>query len=190
MLQPELLKRLIKVLDDNHIAYMVTGSLVSSLQGEPRATHDIDIVVQIPPASISALIKAFPPPDYYLSESSIKEALAHKTMFNLLDTREGDKVDFWILTNEPFDLSRFGRRFGVDVFGIRIYVSSPEDTILAKLRWTKLSGGSEKQFTDALRVYEVQAGGLDLQYIENWALRLDVQALWHKLRDEAQPIDF
>jgi len=36
-----------------------------------------------------------------------------------------------------------------------IWVSSPEDTILAKLRWANLSGGSEKQFIDALRVYEV-----------------------------------
>lgn len=168
---------------------MVTGSLVSSLQGEPRATHDIDIVVQIPPASIPALIKSFPPPNYYLSESSINEALVHKTMFNLLDTREGDKVDFWILTDEPFDVSRFDRRYPVEVFGIRMLVSRPEDTILAKLRWAKLSGGSEKQFTDALRVFEVQAGELDLNYLEEWSIKLDIQSLWQKLKDEAQPID-
>lgn len=190
MLQPKLLKYLIKVLDESHIAYMVTGSLVSSLQGEPRATHDIDIVVQIPPASIPSLIKSFPPPDYYLSESSIMDALFHKTMFNLLDTREGDKVDFWILTNEPFDTSRFDRRYPVEVFGIRLFVSRPEDTILAKLRWAKLSGGSEKQFTDALRVYEVQAGELDLPYLENWTVKLGIQNLWQKVKDEAQPIDF
>jgi hypothetical protein len=190
MLQPKLLKHLIEVLDENHIAYMVTGSLVSSLQGEPRATHDIDIVVQIPPASIPALIRSFPPPGYYLSESSIKDALIHKTMFNLLDTREGDKVDFWILTNEPFDLSRFNRRYAIEVFGIRMNVSRPEDTILAKLRWAKLAGGSEKQFTDALRVFEVQAGEIDLSYIEAWVMKLGVEELWKKLKDEAQPIDF
>ena len=28
-------------------------------------------------------------------------------MFNLLALTEGDKVDFWILTEEPFDRSRF-----------------------------------------------------------------------------------
>jgi hypothetical protein len=36
--------------------------------------------------------------------------------------------------------------------GLEMQVSSPEDTILAKLRWAKLLGGSEKQITDALRV--------------------------------------
>ena len=28
-------------------------------------------------------------------------------MFNLIDLKEGDKVDFWLLTNETFDKSRF-----------------------------------------------------------------------------------
>ena len=45
MSQPELLKRVVQALDAAGIDYMVTGSIVSSLQGEPRATHDIDIVI-------------------------------------------------------------------------------------------------------------------------------------------------
>jgi hypothetical protein len=65
-------------------------------------------------------------------------------------------------------------------------VSSPEDTILAKLRWAKLSGGSEKQFTDALRVYEVQFGKLDLEYLDRWVKKLDVQSLWKQLKEEAE----
>lgn len=45
MSQQELLKKVIKVLEDARIQYMITGSVVSSLQGEPRSTHDIDMVV-------------------------------------------------------------------------------------------------------------------------------------------------
>ena len=39
---------------------MITGSVVSSLQGEPRATHDIDVVVAIrgPAAAVAAGLKA------------------------------------------------------------------------------------------------------------------------------------
>ncbi len=188
MLQPKLLNHLLCVLNDNHIDYMVTGSIVSSLQGEPRATHDIDIVINIPKSSIPALIKAFPPPQYYLAENSVKEAIDHKSMFNLLDTNEGDKIDFWILTDEPFDKSRFARKYEENVFGFKMKISKPEDTILAKLRWAKLSGGSEKQFTDALRVYEVQFGILDLNYLQNWVNQLQVNELWNKLIDEATPI--
>lgn len=63
-----------------------------------------------------------------------------------------------------------------------------EDIILAKLRWAKLSGGSEKQFTDALRVYEVQYGKLDIDYLEQWAKKLNVESLWKRLVDEAETL--
>jgi len=57
-----------------------------------------------------------------------------------------------------------------------------------KLRWAALAGGSQKQFADALRVYEVQHGVLDLKYLGEWAVRLAVQSLWRQLCDEATPI--
>ncbi|MBI5219273.1 MAG: hypothetical protein HY958_10125 [Bacteroidia bacterium] len=188
MLQPKLLKTVIDVLDKNSIDYMITGSLVSSLQGEPRATHDIDIVINIQVQSVSLLLNAFPAPDFYLSENSIREAIKQKSMFNLLDTTEGDKVDFWLLTDSPFDLSRFKRKYTEKIIGLEIKISSPEDTILAKLLWAKLSGGSEKQFTDALRVYEVQYEKMEHSYIEDWVARLQLNELWIKLKDEAKPI--
>jgi hypothetical protein len=107
-------------------------------------------------------------------------------MFNLIDVNGGDKVDFWILTEELFDQSRFARKYSEEILGTRMYVSSPEDTILAKLRWAKLSGGSEKQFTDALRVYEVQHGKLDIAYLNDWVKKLNLESLWKRLQDEAE----
>jgi len=65
-----------------------------------------------------------------------------------------------------------------------VTLSSPEDTILAKLRWADLSGGSEKQFVDAQRVYELQRGSLDLAYIGEWAETLDIAPLWNRLLHE------
>jgi len=109
-------------------------------------------------------------------------------MFNLIDLETGDKVDFWILTDEAFDRSRFSRRITEEFMGIKIQVSSPEDTILAKLRWAKLCGGSEKQFTDALRVYEVQGRKLDVGYLEHWVKKLDIEPLWKRLMDEAEMV--
>ena len=188
MLQPKLLIKVLAFLNENQIEYMITGSLVSSIQGEPRATHDVDILVNITREVIPVLIKAFMPPDYYLSQSAIEEAIQHKSMFNLLDTTEGDKADFWILTDEPFDQSRFTRKYEEKILGFSMKISTPEDTILMKLRWAKLSGGSEKQFTDALRVYEIQFVNLDHSYMEEWSKTLDVKDLWERLKQEAQPI--
>jgi hypothetical protein len=186
MSQQELLKRVIQALDQVGIQYMITGSVVSSLQGEPRSTHDIDIIIAIQESKVRELVEVFPTSDFYLDENRFLEAIKKQSMVNLIDLKEGDKVDFWILTDEPFDRSRFSRRHIEEFTGTEMQVSSPEDTILAKLRWAKLSGVSEKQFTDALRVYEVQYGNLDIAYLEHWASKLDVGSLWKRLIDDAE----
>jgi len=188
MSQQELLRRVVQALDGAGIQYMLTGSVVSSLQGEPRSTHDIDIVVAIGRNSVDGLIREFPAPNYYLSREGILDAIDRQGMFNLIDLNTGDKVDFWILTGQPFDRSRFARKYIEEVLGSRIIVSSPEDTILAKLNWAKLSGGSEKQFTDALRVFEVQFGRLDLGYLSRWAKELGIEQLLEKMEGEAQKL--
>jgi len=186
MSQQELLKKVIQALDQAGIQYMITGSVVSSLQGEPRSTHDIDMVIAIQESKVHELIETFPPPDFYLDEDSILDAINRQSMFNLIDVNAGDKVDFWILTEEPFDQSRFSRKISEEFMGLKMQVSTPEDTILAKLRWARLSGGSEKQFIDALRVYEVQYGKLNIDYLEHWVKKLNVELLWKRLVDEAE----
>lgn len=187
MLQPErLIRRVIQTLEDLEIEYMVTGSVVSSLQGEPRSTHDIDLVVVLQRSMVQKLVEAFPFPSFYVSRASILDAIDTGGMFNIIDANEGDKIDFWMLTDEPFDQSRFSRKYAEDVMGFRIQVSSPEDTILAKLKWAQLSGGSEKQFADALRVYEVQHDKLDLDYLTDWAEALNVKPALKRLQNTAQ----
>lgn len=142
---------------------MATGSLVSSCHGEPRASHDIDLV-----------------------EVSILEAIPMKDgMFNLLDNIGGDKVDFWILKPDPFDQQCFARRHLRRIVGVDVKISQPEDTILAKLRWCEMSGFSEKQFNDVLRIYENQHARLDRGHIECWSMQLGVLHLWERTQTEA-----
>ncbi len=192
MSQPELLKLVARRLEAAGIDYMITGSVASSLQGEPRATHDIDVVVAIAAPGVAvaiALKAAFPEPDFYLDEAAVRDAIAARGMFNLIDTREGDKVDFWLLTDDPFDRARFERRYVERFEDARLPVSRPEDTILMKLRWARMLGGSDKQFVDALRVYEVQHGRLDEAHLDRWAATLGVGDALRRIRAEAHPIE-
>jgi hypothetical protein len=59
MSQSELLTAAVRALDSAGVGYLLSGSLASSLQGEPRATHDIDLVVEVVPDMIEALARAF-----------------------------------------------------------------------------------------------------------------------------------
>ena len=60
MSQRELLIYVANALESAGIPYMVTGSTVSSLQGVPRSTHDIDVVIGMPPSKIAQILAAFP----------------------------------------------------------------------------------------------------------------------------------
>lgn len=75
MSQSELLKKVVEALDRAKIEYMLTGSIASSLQGEPRSTHDIGLVVAVRRESGKELLIAFPPPDYYLEKTAFARRL-------------------------------------------------------------------------------------------------------------------
>ena len=189
MLQSELLKNVVKKLSEAGIEYMLTGSLVSSMQGEPRATHDIDVVISLKKADVEKFINLFSSENFYIDRESIIRAVEHKRMFNIIEITEGLKIDFWILKNDEFDQTRFSRKYLEDFEGEKIWISSPEDTILMKLYWAKISGGSEKHFTDALRVYEIQSKKLNMKYLEDWAEKLNIKDLLNKLKEKAETVE-
>lgn len=181
MSQQKLLIKVVGELQRLQIPYMLTGSFVSSLQGEPRSTHDIDFVVSMQKPQASALADAFQMPEYYLDKQSALEAVDPQMMFGLIELESGDKVDFWILTNDEFDQSRRTE----NLYGQSVHVSAPEDTILMKLKWAMMSGGSERQFGDCLRIYEVLHGALDEGYLQAWSIKLGVAELLQRLKNEA-----
>jgi hypothetical protein len=187
MSQQELLSFVITTLQQLGIKFMLSGSHASSLHGEARATHDIDLVARLSQQNVQPLVRAFSGSRFYLSESAVVEAIQSKRMFNLLETTTGEKVDFWVLTDSPFDQSRFARRQTIDLGDLQVDVSSPEDTILMKLSWCQHCGGSEKQFNDVLRVYELQAELLDQDYLQTWITALGIETLWKRVLDEAEP---
>lgn len=117
MSQQRLLDEVLDVLDRLEIEYMITGSWASSLQGQPRSTHDLDLLVALEESDVGRLHEALAAPNFYLDRQSMQEAVRAKSMFNLLDTRGGDKVDFWLLTEDPWDASRFARRESVLIPG-------------------------------------------------------------------------
>lgn len=184
MSQLELLKKTLSVLDAHNIEYMLVGSFVSSLYGEPRSTQDIDMIVSINRNHIANLIREFPPPKYYLDEELIQLAIENEKMFNLLDTEEGDKIDFYIQKKESYEIEKFQRRIKKSFLGMQVYFLSAEDLILSKLVWSKKSGYSEKQFHDVKGVLRVQMANLDYPYIERKVIELKLEELWERLKKE------
>lgn len=67
MSQAELLSLIVAALNDLQIAHMLVGSHASSFYGEARSTHDIDLVIDLDPIKIPALVSRFDPDRYDFS---------------------------------------------------------------------------------------------------------------------------
>jgi hypothetical protein len=55
------------------LAYLVGGSLASSMGGEPRTTLDVDMVVAVTDADVDRLLVALGP-EFYADEVAIRRA--------------------------------------------------------------------------------------------------------------------
>lgn len=188
MSQQELLTRLAFALEDAGVAYMLTGSWASSIYGEPRATHDVDLVVDTDRSAVDAIRRAFPADEYAFDEVAATNAIRSGGMFQLWRFASGDSADLWVRGDDVFSTSALSRRRRHRIGELDVYICSPEDLIIQKLRWAELSGGSEKQMNDVRGVYELQFKILDLVYIEQWITQLGLGRLWERIRSESKPL--
>ena len=182
--QNEFLNNIISALAKSEIPYMVSGSFASSFHGRPRATNDVDIVIDPAPNQLAAFVELLKV-GYYVNADSARESLSKRTMFNVIDIKAGWKVDLIIRKDRPYSAGEFERKRKFPIEGSDLWVVSPEDAILSKLEWSK-GRQSQQQFQDALGIVVVQAGRLDIQYLQKWAEELGVMNELTKLLDTAR----
>ena len=180
MTERDVLLDVARRLDKLQLSYMLTGSLASMYYGVARFTHDIDLVIQIPPTAATRLAQEFQP-EYFADEQMIREAYHGTFQFNLLHHETGIKIDFWLTRPDPFHREMFERRRCEIVWGQQLWICTAEDVLLHKLYWNKITP-SERQLFDVRGVIQVCGGKLDWTYIENWAAQLTVADTLRELR--------
>jgi hypothetical protein len=179
----ELVALLVGLLDRSGVPFMVTGSLASSYYGEPRATLDIDIVIDPSDESLDGLAEALQDAGFYIDLDVAREALASRTQFNAIGP-DATKVDFIVRHDRPFSVEEFSRRQRANLLGTPGFITSAEDVILAKLEWAH-DTGSDRQLDDIAGIVAI-TGELDVEYIDRWAAVLGLEEGWQAIREDAR----
>lgn len=164
--------------------YFVGGSVASSLQGEPRATNDIDFVVAMLPLRVPALAARLGA-DFEVDQDALRDALQRASCANIYYLPFVTKVDIFGVGETPFDEVEFARRRRVRVrpSGEELVLKSPEDTVLRKLLWYRAGGEvSDRQWRDVTEVLRVGGRLLDDSYLDLWAGRLGLVPLLDRAR--------
>ena len=160
--QLDLLKFIVSRFIQEHIRYLMTGSLAVSAFGYPRATHDIDFVVVLETRSLSKLRQVLRSlgPDFLQNPDTLGE---DPDVYTIQHHGTGIKIDLWL--KNTGDFSREWKRRHVTKIGkLEITLVSPEDLILTKLLWCK-EVPSERHMRDCVGMWKVQKGKLDETYL-------------------------
>lgn len=143
---------------------------------------DIDLVVRIGVPHAEKLVAALGA-DWYAEAQQIREAIQAGRSFNVIHMPTAWKMDLFPARSE-FHKSEMQRAtpepVTIDGEAVVCPVSTSEDILLAKLRWYKDGGQvSDRQWSDITGIVRVNPD-LDLEYIRQWAGRLQVTDLLAK----------
>jgi hypothetical protein len=162
-------------LENEGIAFMLTGSMAMNYYAQPRMTRDIDIVVALAPMDTDTIVHLFTP-DYYVSREAVSSSIEHESLFNLIHQESVIKVDCIVRKNTPYRLAEFERRQRIAIEDFSTWIVRKEDLIISKLYWAKDSR-SEMQLRD---VKNLVTTGCDHGYIEHWTNEIGLTGLWEQ----------
>ena len=136
---------------------------------------------------VTTFCRQFPAEDFYVDEGSAREAIRHRSQFNIIHPRSGLKIDVMIPQASDFNQSRFNRarrvRAGSDWDAS---FASPEDAIIKKMEYFR-EGGSEKHIRDITGVLRTSDADIDRNYIAHWSADLGLLDIWQAILQKLNP---
>lgn len=159
---PDLIRPFIERLEGLGVAYMVTGSTAGILYGEPRMTHDVDIVVALAPEGVEAFVAAFPLDDFYCPPEdvlAIEVRRGQRGHCNLIHHATGFKADIYLAFDELHRWALQHRR-ALELDGVTVQIAPVEYVIVRKLEYYR-EGKSSKHLRDIRGMLDVSGPMID-----------------------------
>lgn len=158
---------------DLGIPHYITGGVAAATYGEPRTTRDVDIVIPLSLHQLDAMVQCLEKEGFYVP--GVEEVRSGQLQILGITHQETImRADLMLAGTSAFDQAQFTRRRAIPIPGRgTLYLASPEDIILSKLRWGKQSQ-SEKQWRDVLGILKVQGQTLDFKYLTQQAKALEL----------------
>lgn len=183
MPEPDLIELFVARLAQMGARYLVTGSVAATLYGEPRATHDIDLVVELSATHRDALPAVFPGEEFYVPPPEVvleESRRAGGGHFNIIHHASGLKADVYLVGSDGLHAWAFGNVRDYSIGGLEIHVAPPEYVIVRKLEFYR-EGGSAKHLRDVRAMLAVSPELIDLPTLEGWVRRRGLEGEWSEV---------
>lgn len=182
---PDLIELFVVPLASAGIPHMITGSVASSIYGEPRTTLDIDLVVILDTAQVPLLPDLFPEEHFYLPPVDVialenrRQSRGH---FNIIHHASGLKADIYLSPDHPSFHWAFDHVRRISAASGEVAVAPPEYVILHKLEFFRESG-HQRHLRDIAGMIAQQP--LDLNFLKPMLSSLGLEEQWRQAVDLA-----
>ena len=182
----DFVRQVIAAVEAASVAYMIGGAVAAWAWGEPRATLDLDLVVNIPLEAVGQLSKELEKRDMLVPEAIILNNILEERAdipINAIHMHSGYKADLYPLREgDELRTSAFNRRQKIDLgepLG-DVSLHSPEDLIIYKLWYYSISQQT-KHIRDITSIVMTLGDELEFNYIENWVNKKGLTSIWGDL---------
>ena len=182
----DFVRQVITAVEAAGVTYMIGGAVAAWAWGEPRATLDLDLVVNIPLEAVGQLSKELKKGGMLVPEEIILDNILEDRVdlpINAIHMHSGYKADLYPLREgDELRASAFERRQKIDLgeqLG-EVFLHSPEDLIIYKI-WFYCISHQTKHIRDITSIVMTLGNELDFNYIENWVNKKGLTSIWGDL---------
>ena len=187
MQETNLFRVFLSRLETSGLQYMVTGAAASIVYGEPRLTHDIDLVIEMREEDAQKIVHAFPADQFYCPPIEILEHEAKRPLrghFNVIHHVTGFKSDFYLTGKDELHRWAMVGRNRVQLEGLSIWVAPPEYVILRKLEYYR-EGRSQKHLRDIAGMMALSREQIDMKTLQEKIEAYGLEREWEEAQSPA-----
>lgn len=156
--------KVIKILNNKNIDFLICGGIAQSILIEPRATVDIDIIAKLKKSEFKKIKEEL--------KKNFMDIFPHKNLMIfkkiriwrilIFEGKEQFLLDFIFVNNRYFS-EVLKRKIEIEIEGLILPFVSPEDLYILK----SLSNREIDRW-DIKKIKEKFKSSLDMKYIKNW----------------------
>ena len=163
-----------------NVNYIVTGSVASLIYGEPRITHDVDIVITMPLNLVENFQKLFPDDDFYvppvdiLKTEILRESRGH---CNVIHYKTGFKADIYFSGNDNFQNWALENSTVINFHNSEFPIAPPEYVIINKLMFYR-EGKAQKHINDIKAILNNSKEIIDFELLKHYLHQFGLNNEW------------
>jgi hypothetical protein len=171
-------------LEELDLPYIITGAVASIIYGEPRLTHDVDLVLELQLKDVEKLISKFPSDSFYIPPPELittELKRIERGHFNIIHHNTGLRADIYTVGKDIFNKWGINNYTSISIGEKSYRIAPPEYVIIRKLEYYR-EGGSDKHIRDIQSILTISAGEIDKTLLEKFLEDRSLKTEWSKIQ--------